>query len=189
MSATYNVAPNPFDNGNSTTPIGAMFLWGSSIIPTGYFACDGTAVSRSVYSALFSVLGTTYGVGNGTTTFNLPNTSGRVVRGSGGGYAIGTSGGADTVTIAAVNLPSHSHTLVDPGHVHQQVAGGNINIISSGSTPVQGNVDNVGSANTFSAVTGITMTQSLLSSGTQVTQTALATADPYAVINYIIRAT
>jgi microcystin-dependent protein len=189
MSSTYNVAPNPFDNGGSTTPIGAMFLWGSSVIPTGFFACDGTAVSRTVYSSLFSVLGTSYGVGDGTSTFNLPNTSGRVVRGSGAGYALGSSGGADAVTIAAVNLPNHSHTLVDPSHVHQQRAGGNINIISSGGTPVQGNVDNVSSADTFSAVTGITMTQSLLLGGTQVTQTALTTVDPYAVINYIIRAT
>ena len=188
---SYNVAPNPFDNGNSTTPIGAMFLWGSSVIPTGYFACDGTAVSRSTYASLYSVLGTTYGVGDGTTTFNLPNTSGRVVRGTSGGYPLGASGGADTntqtgtqsLTVTSANLPPHRH---------QQARGGGINIISSGSTQVQGTSDNTGSDGQTQPNATYQENGSTLVANTPLAVSVPITTNvvnPYVSINYIIRAT
>jgi len=185
----YNVAPNTSDNLAAMLPIGSIFLWPSAIVPNGFLSCNGGAVSRASLASLFSIIGTTYGAGDGSSTFNLPNTASRVVRGSGAGFPLATSAGADAITIAAVNLPNHSHSLTDPGHFHQQRAGGNINIISSGSTPVQGNVDNVGSANTFSAVTGITMTDSLLVGGSQVTQVPVSVINPYVALNYIIRST
>lgn len=53
-----------------------MWLTGSA--PTGYLLCDGTAVSRTTYAGLYAVIGTTYGTGDGTTTFNLPNMKGKV---------------------------------------------------------------------------------------------------------------
>ena len=56
-----------------SVPIGTILTYGANEIPIGYLACDGTAVSRTVYADLFAVIGTTYGAGDGSTTFNLPN--------------------------------------------------------------------------------------------------------------------
>ncbi len=58
-------------------------MYGGASAPTGWLLCDGSAVSRSTYSALFAVIGTTYGSGNGSTTFNVPNAQGVFVRGAG----------------------------------------------------------------------------------------------------------
>lgn len=54
-------------------PIGIMFIWPLSTPPSGFIECDGSAVSRVTYANLFSVIGTTYGIGDGSTTFNVPN--------------------------------------------------------------------------------------------------------------------
>ena len=61
-----------------TLPIGSMVPYGSTTVPTNWLICDGSAVSRTTYSELFAVIGTSYGVGDGSTTFNLPNYKGRV---------------------------------------------------------------------------------------------------------------
>ena len=65
--------------GGDTTPIGTVEAYSGSTAPNGYLLCDGSAVSRTTYSDLFSVIGTTYGSGDGSTTFNLPNLKGRTV--------------------------------------------------------------------------------------------------------------
>jgi len=80
-------------------------------VPTGYMACDGSAISRTTYAALFLAIGTTYGVGNGATTFNIPDCRGRSVigQGTGGGLtprARGDVGGAESVALAASDIPS-----------------------------------------------------------------------------------
>lgn len=183
MSRTYNVAPNPNDSAFSIVPIGAMLQWGSTTAPSGWFLCDGTAVSRSTYVNLFSVLGTTYGVGNGSTTFNLPDTRTRAIRGAGTSYSLGATGGVDTATLTATNLPNHSHTLVDPQHNHPAVFQGNGYASVDGANGNRANFPGT----TSSASTGITMTESLLSGGTQVSQTAVSLVNPYAVINSIIK--
>lgn len=59
--------------GNANVPIGAIFPFGGSTAPSGYLMCDGSAVSRSDYSALFAVIGTSFGSGDGSTTFNVPD--------------------------------------------------------------------------------------------------------------------
>ena len=98
--------------------------------PTGALICDGAAVSRSVYSSLFAVLGTAYGVGDGSTTFNLPDWDGVFLAGATGGtYSPGDTGGADTVTLDATMIPAHthtgpSHTHSTPAHTHPAVGGG-----------------------------------------------------------------
>lgn len=95
------------------TPIGTLlpFAGSSTTLPTGWLLCDGAAVSRTTYAVLFAVVGTTYGAGNGTTTFNLPNLTNRVPVGSGGSYSRGTTGGAATVTLSDAQMPSHNHSL------------------------------------------------------------------------------
>jgi microcystin-dependent protein len=113
----------------------------------GWLLCNGRAVSRSTYAALFALIGTTFGSGDNVNTFNLPDTSGRVLGNSGGGYTTGTSTGSYTTTLTASNLPghthsgttnvegSHTHSINDPGHTHQQVTVNDDFNNSGGNTP------------------------------------------------------
>jgi microcystin-dependent protein len=83
--------------------------------------CDGTAYSRATYSVLFSVIGTYYGSGDGSTTFNVPDLRSRVPVGSGQGVGLtnrplGSSGGQETHLLTTAEMPSHTHT--DSGHTH-----------------------------------------------------------------------
>lgn len=63
-------------------PIGTIFAFAGNDIPTGYLPCNGSAISRTTYADLFAVIGTTYGTGDGSTTFNLPNLTDRFIQGS-----------------------------------------------------------------------------------------------------------
>jgi hypothetical protein len=96
-------------------PTGGMMMWGTASAPTGYLLCNGAAVSRSTYSALFAVLGTTYGSGDGSTTFNLPDFRDRFPVGAGTTYSANSTGGSANAT-----LVSHTHTATstDAGHTH-----------------------------------------------------------------------
>ena len=90
-------------------PAGAIMPFAMNSVPTNWKACDGSAVSRTTYAALFSAIGVLYGAGNGTTTFNLPDLRGYFLRGSGtnsDGTAAGTFGAKQ-----ADELESHSHTV------------------------------------------------------------------------------
>lgn len=125
-------------------------------IPDGWLLCDGTAVSRSTFDLLFGAIGTTWGSGDGSTTFNLPNLNGKFFVAAGGGYLPGATGGADSYNLTVGQLPSHSHTVVDPGHAHtQQVVSNN----TAGTAGSQGasaaNTTSVGT--TDSHTTGITI--------------------------------
>lgn len=96
--------------------IGCIYMYGGSVAPSKFLLCDGSAISRTTYSELFSVIGTTYGVGDGSTTFNLPLMEGRAVIGVSGTHALGTTGGAESVTLTEQELPTHSHTIPSHGH-------------------------------------------------------------------------
>ena len=86
---------------NDSVPIGAIQSYGGSTAPYGWILCDGRAVNRSAYSELFNVIGTTYGSGDGSTTFNVPDLRGRVLIGESSSYAIGSNGGKESVTLSA----------------------------------------------------------------------------------------
>lgn len=96
--------------------VGSIIISPVSTVPEGFLVCDGSAVSRDQYTDLFDVIGTSYGAGDGSTTFNLPNLSGRTVIGESNDYAVGSSGGYETVTLIEDNLPTHSHTIPSHGH-------------------------------------------------------------------------
>ena len=75
-------------------PTGSVFYFAGSSVPDGYLLCDGRAVSRSTYATLYTRIGTTYGSGDGTTTFNLPNLKDRYIKGKGDSTSVGATGNA-----------------------------------------------------------------------------------------------
>lgn len=96
--------------------VGAVYMFAGSVAPQGYLLCDGSAVSRSTYADLFNILDTTYGEGDGETTFNLPNLSGKVIVGSSESYPLGTTGGEETHVLTSGEIPSHNHEVPQHGH-------------------------------------------------------------------------
>src|SRR6185312_8280824 len=102
---------------------GFIVMYGATSAPTGWLLCDGSAVSRTTYSALFAIIGTTYGSGDGSTTFNVPDLRQRFPLGkaaSGTGASLGATGGAidNTHTSAAHThtMGNHTHTLGNHTH-------------------------------------------------------------------------
>lgn len=119
-----------YASGNSLVPSGALMPFAGASAPTGFLLCDGSAVSRSTYATLFSAVSTTYGSGDGSSTFNLPDLRGRVIAGqddmggasanrltdqTGGvnGDTLGDTGGSETHTLTTAQLAAHTHTFSD----------------------------------------------------------------------------
>lgn len=99
-----------------TVPAGLIEPFAGSTVPAGYLLCDGTAVSRTTYATLYAVIGDTFGAGDGETTFNLPDLSGRVPLGVSMSHALGSTGGSETVTLDESELPAHTHEVPQHGH-------------------------------------------------------------------------
>jgi microcystin-dependent protein len=96
-----------------TIPVGMVMPYGGLSTPTNFLTCDGAAHSRTTYSALFAIIGTSYGAGDGSTTFNVPDLRGRTVYGYDATQtefnALGKTGGAKTVSLVLNEMPSHAH--------------------------------------------------------------------------------
>lgn len=192
-------------------PSGSLIMFAGSTAPVGYLVCDGAAISRTTYADLFGVIGTTYGVGNGTTTFNLPDLRGRGAIGVGTGAglsarALGGTGGAETVTLDSTMIPSHTHTgttasngshshsITDPGHVHSQTTI-NDDYNNSGANPPGFSADSAGSVtwnNINSSTTGITVNSDGAHTHTITTDATGGGSShnnmpPFLVVNYIIK--
>ncbi|HSN21531.1 MAG TPA: IPTL-CTERM sorting domain-containing protein [Usitatibacter sp.] len=97
----------------SSPIIGQIAEFAGNFVPSGWALADGSLIPIALNTALFSIIGTTYG-GNGTTNFALPDLRGRTLAGTGGVDPIGTLKGTDTVTLSVANLPSHVHSLPVP---------------------------------------------------------------------------
>lgn len=105
------------NSGSATDNIGKIAPFATSTVPANWIRCDGQAISRITYPSLFTALGTTYGAGNGSTTFNVPDLRGRSVFGLDGGSgrltaatSLGDSGGAAVHTLTEAEMPAHRHT-------------------------------------------------------------------------------
>jgi microcystin-dependent protein len=111
LAAVFKDTFDPWDWAGIVAP------YAGDTAPTGWLLCDGSAVSRTTYARLFAKIGTTYGVGDGSTTFNLPNLKGRVVAGYDATQAefdeLGETGGEKThlLTSAESGVPAHTHTV------------------------------------------------------------------------------
>ncbi len=160
-------------SGSGVVYTGIISAYGAATPPLGWLACDGVAVDRTVYAALFSIIGTTYGIGDGTTTFNVPDMVSRLPIGA-GIIPLGTSGGVTSVTLSTSNLPAHSHGITDPGHTHTTLA--TASNVTTGTDP--GGVTTGGV--TGSSTTGVTTNNT--GSGT-----AFSILPPYTAVLYMIK--
>ena len=151
-------APTPTTGDNSTQIattafvqqaglVGQIHMWPTATAPSGYLLCDGTAVSRTTYATLFGVVGTTFGAGDGSTTFNVPNYTNRMPYGT----TIGATGGsADAVVVSH----THAATVTDPGHLHTGTVGNGASSTSGGiAATVPLNAVPMGTATTGISVT------------------------------------
>ena len=139
------------------TPAGTVIYTARTTAPTGYLKANGAAVSRTTYATLFAAIGTTYGVGDNSTTFNLPDLRGEFVRGWDDGR--GVDSGRAMGTNQAQSYQSHSHGVSDPGHYHTTET----NNATGGNYSGGGNSSNLGpyyGAGTGYSVTGISIANS-----------------------------
>jgi microcystin-dependent protein len=159
----------------TAAPPGAVIAFAGTSAPTGWLVCDGTAISRTTYAALFAAIGTTWGSGDGSTTFNKPELRGAFLRGA-GTSVLDPSSPRAVGSFQAEAYLNHSHGVTDPGHTHTYNNGATNNTSQAGGA---NSANFVTSQITLSATTGITVNTST-TGGTE------TRPDNYAVL-YIIK--
>jgi microcystin-dependent protein len=117
--------------------LGSIHVFGFQFAPVNYAYCNGALLNVSQNTALFSLLGTTYG-GNGVNTFGLPDLRGRVPNGQGQGpglqiYSIGQIGGTETTTLTQLQMPQHTHAFTGSGTLNAVQTKGSAQIPENGS--------------------------------------------------------
>ncbi len=182
-------------------PVASIMMYAGASAPYGWLICDGSAVSRTgQYAALFAVIGTTFGAGDGSSTFNLPDFKGRMAVGLGQGTGGGASGtgaptggsalttrslggwaGSETHTQTEAEMPSHNHsaTSTDSGHTHQV---GNPTASPSIGYGIVQAASNSAYGSTYTGYAQITTTIGNKGGGT-----AMDIMDPVLAVNFIIK--
>jgi len=193
--SNYEATKYDFDGANLTgiegIPTATIVPWSASSVPSGFLECNGAAVSRSTYAALFAIVGTTYGAGDGASTFNLPDLQDNVAVGKSGTKALASTGGANTVTStgnvggSTANATLTESQLASHKHNAEQFLNGTF---AGGSTPnapraatnppffYNLNINNTGSG------TGHSHNMSATFSGD-----ATSVVQPYIAVIYIIK--
>ncbi len=173
---------------DDNTPIGMIAPYGGTSDPAYWLICDGRAVSRTTYAELFAVIGTTYGTGDGSTTFNIPDLKGRVAVGAGNSEAsgatnhiLGQKSGEETHTLNVNEMPNHKHDELG-GIAFSGYSGW-----PSKTTTKYGLIFNsTAIANSGRASTTMNMTE--IATSYTGGSTAHNNMQPYTVTNYIIKA-
>ena len=157
-SGTAPVPASSITSGSALVIPGTVINFAGSTAPTGYLTCDGSAISRSTYASLFAAIGTTWGAGNSTTTFNIPDLRGYFLRGSGTSSRDPDSPRSVGSSQAEAYL-NHSHTATDSGHTHApptttSPATGGFTTVSNGTGGAYGNYGQGGGTLYYSTLTG-----------------------------------
>lgn len=181
------------------SPTGAVTNFAGATAPSGWLMCDGSAVDRTTYDDLFAIIGTTYGAGNGTTTFNTPDMRGKVPVGkaaSGTFNNLNNTGGEENHTPIDTEMALHSHGHNNPTHGHGVNDGGHSHRIAGfGTSGSYGLVDSAHATSSGANVrtsndgTGISIAASGI--GLAISQSGggqpFNVLQPYRVLNFIIK--
>ncbi|MDB5600881.1 MAG: hypothetical protein JWN71_2925 [Xanthobacteraceae bacterium] len=184
--------------GVTLIPTGTVHAYAGSTAPAGFLLCHGQAVSRATYAALFGIVGATYGAGDGSTTFNLPDLRGRVIAGkdnmggtsanrltglSGGldGDVLGATGGAETHMLTLAQMAAHDHGGATGSHSH------NLSTVELGNTTFSAGLNSGGtimpiSTNKFQATDAATATISSAGGGGNHNN-----VQPTIILSYVIK--
>jgi microcystin-dependent protein len=194
----HNFHVNPY-----VTPIGGMMDFIGTTAPNSAFVLPyGQAISRTTYSALFALVSTTFGVGDGSTTFNVPDLRGRVIAGKddmGGssanrltnaddglnGDTLGATGGGETQTLATANLPAYTPA----GSVSTSVSSTNtaLNSVVNGGSTAFGTVNSSAGTSNMASPLGISLSSSFTGTAQGGTSTAFGVVQPTIILNKILR--
>lgn len=176
-------------NSNDSNPIGTILLYAASKPPPGYLICDGREVSRKEYKQLYKILKEDklpYGIGDGISTFNLPDLRGRTVIGLGHGNELtnrllGQKDGYETHQLTKDEMPTHNHDVTDDGHSHGYYpSGSNNNTRHSVQLQTASGAIHYENTDTTKDTTGITIKNT---GGNQHHNNM----QPFLVLNYIIK--
>lgn len=195
---------------NELAPVASTISYAGETPPEGWLICDGSAISRSGYADLFGVIGETFGSGDGSTTFNLPDLETRVAVGKGTGKVLGSKGGAMNMTptgsvqnktLSLSQVPSHTHTTAPHNHVSAYIKSSCI-IIGGTTSPRQVIIPGCGgglgttcyelqqtpyASDTSSITVCSTGSGGDLSHDHSFTSDPVSVEQPYTVLNYIIK--
>lgn len=180
------------NTGGGLCPSGVLVPFAGGSAPTGWLLCDGSAVSRSTYADLFTAIGVAYGSGNGSTTFNVPDTRGRMLTGKGTHADVDTLADNDGLAVGS-RKPKHQHSVTinndSHGHTMPQVSGGSSILTHNNSGGhaigyLQAFNDGIGEIGQISSVTESNSGAVSVSVG----DSGGATDQPsYVVVNYIVK--
>lgn len=176
-------------NGASLTgiegiPTGTITTWSDSSLPSGFLECDGSNVSRTTYSALFAIIGTTYGAGDGSTTFGLPDLQDNVAVGKSNSKALASTGGANTVTSTGNIGGSTANATLSEGQLASHDHSFSVNAGGGNSTVVSRNLGNVGNTNTANAGSGSGHSHNM---SANFSGDATSVVQPYVALIYVIK--
>jgi microcystin-dependent protein len=172
-------------SGLNGAPTGGIVMFAGTTAPTGWVLCDGSSYNgtNATYTPLWNIIGNTYG-GSGQSSFKVPDLRSRLPVGAGQGSGLtnrtlASVGGNETHTLSTSEMPSHSHTLTDPGHQHTIPPGGE-GAIGSGNSYIMVQGNNTYNLFTNSATTGITL-------GNTGGGGSFGIMNPFLVLNYLIK--
>ncbi len=193
MTNAVNLAAGA-STGIGLVPAGVVLPYAGSAAPTGWLICDGSAVSRTTYAALFTAIGTTYGTGDGSTTFNLPSASDRVVAGkgsvkttlgaTGGATAQTPSGSVGNTTLSESQIPAHRHL------VRGDTRADSVGVLFGGNGGTSTNMTPASSGANQSTYTGALHGWDTGGSGAHnhsLSMSSMSIEQPFIVLNHIIK--